>query len=93
LFQLLKKIIINLHINYNLDINIVYYTSSLTMNIFKFNYLNKIISKLPNLLYNIIRQSYKGGIVEVYKCYHKILYFYNINLLYPYVMLNFISVG
>lgn len=36
---------------------------------------------------------YKGGRVEVYKCYGKNLFYYDVNSLYPYVMLEKMPVG
>jgi len=88
LYEVMKEIREKLHKEYNIDLNKVYSTSSLAMKIFITNYLKKPIPKLPKFLDNIIRQSNKGGMVDVYKCYSKDLYYYDINSLYPYVMLK-----
>jgi hypothetical protein len=39
-------------------------------------------------IYNNIKQSYFGGITEVYKPYGKNLFYYDVNSLYPYAALN-----
>lgn len=43
---------------------------------------------LPHHMDKIIRSSYRGGATEVYKCYGENLYYYDVNSLYPYAILN-----
>nr|YP_005351174.1 DNA polymerase type B2 [Peltigera malacea]AEK48302.1 DNA polymerase type B2 [Peltigera malacea] len=63
--------------------------SRLAMNIFLKKYLKDF--KLPVIkqnMYKDIKQSYFGGITEVYKPYGENLYYYDVNSLYPYASLN-----
>lgn len=63
--------------------------SRLAMNIFLKKYLKDF--KLPVIkqnMYKDIKQSYFGGIIEVYKPYGENLYYYDVNSLYPYASLN-----
>jgi hypothetical protein len=39
-------------------------------------------------IFNDIKNSYYGGVAEVYKPYGKNLYYYDVNFLYPYAALN-----
>lgn len=63
--------------------------SRLALNIFLKKYLKDY--KLPVIkqnMYKYIKQSYFGGITEVYKPYGEALYYYDVNSLYPYASLN-----
>ena len=70
------------------------------MRMFQQKYLNKGVPLLHNneLKYgipilsnkddNFIRSSYYGGATDYYKAYGENLYYYDVNSLYPYAMLN-----
>jgi hypothetical protein len=51
-----------------------------------YNYNIPLINKKS--IYYDIKQSYFGGITEVYKPYGKNLYYYDVNSLYPLAALN-----
>jgi hypothetical protein len=70
--------------------------SSLALNIFLTNYYDPI--KTPIYIprkkqYDEIKESYFGGRVEIFKTYGENLYIYDVNSLYPYVMLQDMPVG
>jgi hypothetical protein len=50
--------------------------------------LSDEIPILPRYYDKIIRESYFGGIVNLYKPYGMDLYYYDVNSLYPYAMLK-----
>jgi hypothetical protein len=59
------------------------------MNIYLKKYSNNNIPLInKGSVYNDIRNSYFGGITEVYKPHGKDLYYYDVNSLYPYASLN-----
>lgn len=66
--------------------------NSLTIPSFSLKYYRKIFLIEREIIKNtydqdeFIRQSYLGGIVDVYKPYGQNLYFYDINSFYPYMM-------
>lgn len=63
--------------------------SSLSLKIFRTHfYKNESIYKSRRTLDTFIRESYKGGVVDVYKPYLVNGYHYDVNSLYPYVMSN-----
>ena len=65
---------------------------SLSMKIFLRDYYNFHTGPIENCSGNIelfIRESYKGGVADVFKPYMKNGYHYDINSLYPYVMKEF----
>jgi hypothetical protein len=80
---------------FNLNITDSPTLSSLALKIFKTKFLSE--SKIPILtgeIYKNIKQAYTGGAVDVYKPEHNIItkkgkgYYYDVNSLYPFVMLN-----
>jgi len=73
---------------HKVDICSIVSTASLSLKIFRTKYLNFNIPVLNNTLDNFIRFSYYGGATDYYKKYGKDLYYYDVNSLYPYVMLK-----
>src|SRR6202035_4376271 len=70
--------------------------SSLALNIFLTNYYdeNKTPIHIPKYKqYLDIKKVYYGGRVEVFKTYGENLYVYDVNSLYPKVMLNDMPIG
>jgi len=69
--------------------------ASLALNVFKTNYLNTntFLSKIRSDLHNEIRNAYYGGRVDVFKPHGEGLYYYDVNSLYPTVMLKPMPVG
>jgi len=63
-------------------------TSSLSLKIFRQNFLKENIPVLSNTCDNFVRYSYYGGATDYYKKYGKNLYYYDVNSLYPFCMLN-----
>jgi hypothetical protein len=93
IIEIFNKEIYNLE-NYN--ITDVISISSLALNIFLTNYYNqnKTPIHIPRLAqYNEIKTAYFGGRVEIYKPYGEDLYIYDVNYLYPKVMLNDMPIG
>lgn len=74
--------------NYNVDISTIWSTSTLSLKIFRLNFLNKIIPSLTQAQDHYIRKGYFGGATDHYKLYGENLYYYDINSLYPSVMLK-----
>lgn len=63
--------------------------SSLSFAIYRTIFLKE--NKIPILtgeLYNFIKKAYTGGAVDVFKPYGKNVYKYDVNSLYPYIMVN-----
>ena len=58
------------------------------MTIFRLNYLNQSIPTLNKYIDKFIRESYFGGITDVYKLYGENIYYYDVNSLYPEAMIN-----
>jgi hypothetical protein len=73
---------------HKVDICSIVSTASLSLKIFRTKYLNLNIPVLNNTLDNFIRFSYYGGATDYYKKYGKDLYYYDVNSLYPFVMLK-----
>jgi DNA polymerase type B, organellar and viral len=73
---------------HKIDICSIVSTASLSLKIFRTNYLNFNIPVLNNTLDKFIRFSYYGGATDYYKKHGKDLYYYDVNSLYPYVMLK-----
>jgi len=93
IIEIFNKEIYNLE-SYN--ITDVISISSLALNIFLTNYYNKNKTPIhiPRLAqYNEIKTAYFGGRVEIYKPYGEDLYIYDVNSLYPFVMLNDMPIG
>lgn len=73
---------------YKVDLLSCFSTASLAMMIFRTQFLKNEIETLPRYYDKIIRESYFGGIVNVYKPHGKNLYYYDVNSLYPFAMLK-----
>jgi hypothetical protein len=93
LFQILVKF--NQLIFNNFNINIKNYPTlpSLTFSNFRYNYLNDSkIAQISGKIFEDIRKSYTGGSTDMFIPFneeHEILYYYDVNSLYPYVMKEF----
>ena len=71
------------------DIESVYSTATLSLKIiFRTMFQDKPIYILPYNIDSFIRSGYFGGGTDVYKAYAKNVYYYDVNSLYPYAMLN-----
>ena len=89
LYQVLSIFNKYVFVNYGIQMTDSLTISRLALNIFLKKYLKDY--KLPVIkqnMYKDIKQSYFGGITEVYKPYGEALYYYDVNSLYPYVALN-----
>jgi len=73
---------------FNLDITTVVSTGSLAFKLLRINFLKQSLPILNKDLDNLIRLSYLGGAVHVFKHYGKKVYHYDVNSLYPYAMLR-----
>jgi hypothetical protein len=83
---------------FKIDIETVYSTATLSLKIFRTNFMDKSIFILPSNIDGFIRNAYYGGGTDVYKAYATKVYKYDVNSLYPYAMLkpmpyNLISKG
>ena len=74
--------------SYNVDIGSIWSTSTLSLKIFRTNYLEETIPSLTGQVDNFVRESYYGGATDYYKKYGQNLWYYDVNSLYPYVMLK-----
>ena len=74
--------------NYKVDITTIYSTPSLSMKIFKLNFLSEPIPILDKSQDDFIRKSYFGGATDYYQKQGTNLYYYDVNSLYPYAMLK-----
>lgn len=88
LYDSIRSAAIKYHLTYKIDISSVLSTSSLSMKIFRTNFLDKDIPVLKRSQDNYIRKSYIGGAIDHYKLYGKNLYYYDVNSLYPFAMLK-----
>ena len=87
LFECMIKASENVFNKYKVNITDVYSASSLAMKHYRISYLdNEGIPLIPKHLKDDIRNSYFGGISQVYKTYGKNLKYYDINSLYPWAM-------
>jgi hypothetical protein len=73
---------------FKVDIESVYSTATLSLKIFRTVFQDKPIYILPYNIDSFIRTGYFGGGTDVYKAYAKNVYYYDVNSLYPYAMLN-----
>lgn len=76
------------HINHKIEISSILSTSTLSLKIFRKNFLNDDI-EIPVLKGEIdkfIRKSYLGGATDYYIAEGEDLYYYDVNSLYPHVM-------
>ena len=73
---------------FKIDIESVYSTATLSLKVFRTNFLDKDVYILPQNMDSFIRKSYYGGGTDVYEGYAKNVYYYDVNSLYPFAMLN-----
>lgn len=91
LYFIIEYYCIFFYINYNINFLKLYSASNMAMVIFRTNFYNEKLNPIPiiNLhLYKLIKSSYYGGNIILNKNYGTNLYYYDINSLYPYAMLN-----
>lgn len=74
--------------NYQVDIGTIWSTSTLSLKIFRSKFLKETINSLTMKTDRYVREAYFGGATDHYKMYGEKLYYYDVNSLYPYVMLN-----
>lgn len=73
---------------HNVDITTILSTSTLSLKIFRQNFLKTDIPILKDSEDSFIRKGYFGGATDYYKAYGKNLHYYDVNSLYPFAMLN-----
>ena len=73
---------------FKVDIETVYSTATLALKVYRTHFQKESIYILPASKDYFIRKGYFGGGTDVYKAYGKKLYYYDVNSLYPYAMLN-----
>lgn len=92
LYEIIDKFSDYVYLKYNVQVSNSLTISSLALGIFLSKYYNKNIPLIvKRSLYEDIKQSYFGGITEVYKptnINNETLYYYDVNSLYPYASLN-----
>jgi|HubBroStandDraft_2_1064218.scaffolds.fasta_scaffold11044_2 hypothetical protein len=74
--------------NFKVDLVSVYSTATLSLKIFRTMFQEDDIFILPYNIDSTIRIGYFGGGTDVYKAYGKKVYYYDVNSIYPYAMLN-----
>lgn len=95
LYEILCKINKLIYNKFNLNITDYITISSLAISIYTSNFLTKDINIpiLQSQACNNIREAYYGGRVDVFEPYGENLYYYDVNSLFPFVILNDIPVG
>lgn len=89
LFNVIDEFKRKIYINYHTHITRSLTISGLAMDIFLRRFYNNNIPLInKKSIYMDIKNSYFGGITEVYKPYGKKLFYYDVNSLYPYAALN-----
>jgi len=79
----------NMYFNkFKVDIESVYSLATLSLKIYRSKFQEDPIFILPSKIDNFIRNSYYGGGTDVYKGFAKLVYYYDVNSLYPAAMLN-----
>jgi DNA polymerase type B, organellar and viral len=73
---------------FKVDIESVYSTATLSLKIFRTMFQQEQMFILPPNIDITIRSAYFGGGTDVYKAYAQNVYYYDVNSLYPYAMLN-----
>lgn len=74
--------------NHNVDICTIWSTSTLSLKIFRLKFLKQTIPSLSKHQDRFIRDGYYGGATDHYKVEGENLFYYDVNSLYPYSMLN-----
>jgi hypothetical protein len=89
LFQVLDKFSTHIFRVYNVQVVESLTISGIALKIFLNKYYNNNIPLIVNRsVYRDIKQSYYGGVTEVYKPYGENLFYYDVNSLYPHAALN-----
>lgn len=79
----------HIYLKYKVQVSASLTISSLAIKILLSKYYKNNIPLIDKRsIYEDIRQSYFGGITEVYKPYGENLFYYDLNSLYPYSALN-----
>ncbi len=71
---------------YQVDITSIFSTSSLSLKIFRSKFLKEDITILSNKDDEFIRKGYLGGATDYYKTYARLVFYYDVNSLYPFAM-------
>jgi len=83
------KLLYNFINKSNVDINNIITLPSIALKIFLTKYYNNELALITSSkLEDYIRKSYYGGVTEVYKPIGQNLYYYDVNSLYPFALLN-----
>ena len=89
LYEVMAKFSDNIYRNHRVQVLGSLTISSLAMRIFLSKFYGHDIPLInKRSVHDEIRESYFGGITEVYKPYGESLYYYDVNSLYPYAALN-----
>lgn len=90
LYEIIQKFQENILSDYSIPLNKIYSTSNLAFTVFRTKFLSndRNIHSCTLHEYNLIKPTYFGGAVEVYINSGEDLYYYDVNSLYPYAMLN-----
>ena len=94
LYQVITKFKIEIYDRYKVHVSDCKTITSISMEIYKTNFYDSITTPIPWIsnksVHDDIRGSYYGGITEVYipKNDRELLYYYDVNSLYPYAALN-----
>jgi hypothetical protein len=75
-------------LDHGVDITTIYSTSTLSLKIFRTNFLEVNIPTIKGNVDNFIRKGYFGGGTDYYKAHEFNLHYYDVNSLYPYAMSN-----
>lgn len=75
-------------LNYKVDIASIWSTSTLSLKIFRNQFLKETIKSLTTTQDKFIRQAYFGGATDHYVAHGQNLKYYDVNSLYPFVMLK-----
>lgn len=94
LYQIISRFNDLMFNNLNIDMSKYPTISSLAMGLFRMYYLNEEskATMISGQVYKDIKQSYTGGAVDMYipkNDPNEVIYGYDVNSLYPYVMANF----
>lgn len=73
---------------FKIDIESVYSTATLSVKIYRTKFQTEPIYILSNNVDHFVRKAYFGGGTDVYNSYAKNVYYYDVNSLYPFVMLQ-----
>jgi DNA polymerase type B, organellar and viral len=74
--------------DYKVDITDIFSASTLSLKIFRQQFLNVDIPIMNRSEDTFVRRSYFGGATDIYKALGKNLHYYDVNSLYSYAMLN-----